>query len=36
MCGITLGDYIRMIRLTLAAQEIMNTDGKKIAYEKET
>ena len=28
MCGITLGDYIRMRRLTLAAQEIMNTDKK--------
>lgn len=28
MCGYTLGDYIRMRRLTLAAEELMNTDRK--------
>ena len=28
MCGMTLGDYIRMRRLTLAAQELMDTDAK--------
>ena len=26
LCGITLGDYIRMRRLSLAASDILNTD----------
>lgn len=30
LCGITLGDYIRMRRLSLAASDIINTDEKVI------
>lgn len=30
MCGITLGDYVRMRRLSLAAAELINTDEKVI------
>lgn len=30
LCGYTLGDYIRQRRLTLAAEELMNTDKKVI------
>lgn len=30
LCGFTLGDYVRMRRLTLAAEELMQTDSKVI------
>jgi AraC family transcriptional regulator len=30
LCGFTLGDYIRMRRLALAAEDLMRTDGKVI------
>ena len=30
LCGITLGDYVRMRRLALAASDIVNTDEKVI------
>ncbi len=30
LCGFTLGDYIRMRRMTLAAEELMRTDAKVI------
>ena len=30
LCGFSLGDYIRMRRLTLAAEELMRTDRKVI------
>ena len=30
LCGFTLGDYVRMRRLTLAAQELMQTDDRVI------
>lgn len=35
LCGFTLGDYIRMRRLTLAAEDLMRTDAKviDIAYQ---